>query len=1210
METKYSLTTLLSDMLKLQNNSYQIISSLSDLVSSKSETVEIPIVGTNGTTSKVIVPSFGSMKSQLQRIERDIKSLSGISDSTASVRLSDGTFRKILVSNLQKEAEDIKSMPIPSSFATKENWFFESFLNPLLYISFDLGSQVKYNTENVEVSRYILNIDTDNKRRVFGEYFLKKSDISYSTFSNILMTNDIKYFLDKSIIPLPPRSIRYSGKFSITKITDSSVLDSASNTKKRLIKAKLDKLTYNDTLSSYDGTQTLKIGDFLIVNNERKNTRYEVVSVDSGDRSVSLRLVEGYDSLSMGVDVLSYYSVGESPVKVDVNIGFNEYSVIFIKPIDPDSKISSVNWSPGAGIYTNDLTTIENGQEISLSKYYQDKVIDFGSYIYSLAKEGMVPASLGVDPDAPVLNADEFKVIQINKHATDKSSVNDIRKLHSDKIRVYSDINNADSAIKDLRSKMQRTRYTSSQSENADRSTLDTAIQKKSSLSNLYSSIIDNINSISTSFSLSDIIGKYRVRGFFPMPIGKTSERTGTQEVVQFIIRYKYLSKDGNPNQPETIEFKDNNNTTRRGNFSTWTEIKSPSRKRVTDPVSGNITWYVESVENGDELNINSIDLPISEGDVIEFQVKSLSEAGWPSSPKESEWSEPIRVEFPSSLESQVKVSQIIQEAREEKVKIQLQKDLSQLGFTRHVLNSFEQNGKYFAHPATEVSSGFVSPEQNVISLFDKLNAMDAEISRLRGIIESVRGVLLVKVVDEIGQEYPVVNNTRLKLFAGNYRDQVQSLQIKKGVIVTKNYFIKLLNDSTNTLELYSRYWGSRFDRVQNSFSNGTTFLASDTDYNRIRRYDFVPIGLSNPDSREIAANGFIRELPSQSGQVLSQFMYCRYFTVDGKDKLYGDISNTDYRVFGTLNPIVLNTAATLATSTLDLEHTVDLNRQTSIAGLGSGDITKDFIWKGTSATEVVSVDAINTLSPDIYNTTIGVHISHPGIPLWVLNTTTTAQRIQNAQNSIRNSILANQPVGTTGALLQSPLFFEGTGSSSNRYSKIGFETNDQFLLGPRSVGSYLFINPSSHKNLSVDGSDSISIKVIKFGNSNAISIPLVFQYRMTDYFGLGKDGTGNLGGRLTPGKSDNLTYTKVIGIDIYSNIVAKERLSFDIEVTAKYYSVTVTNTDIPSRTFPAALDDLSGVILTKDVAISRDTYNQNVAPTRNPDSTSNFRSS
>jgi hypothetical protein len=40
--------------------------------------------------------------------------------------------------------------------------------------------------------------------------------------------------------------------------------------------------------------------------------------------------------------------------------------------------------------------------------------------------------------------------------------------------------------------------------------------------------------------------------------------------------------------------------------------------------------------------------------------------------------------------------------------------------------------------------------------------------------------------------EFAVTPNTTLKLFAGNYRDQVASLTIKKGVIITKNYFIKI----------------------------------------------------------------------------------------------------------------------------------------------------------------------------------------------------------------------------------------------------------------------------------------------------------------------------------------------------------------------------------------------------------------------------------
>ena len=177
MDTKYSLTTLLNDLLKLQNNSYQIITALSDVVSSNAETVSIPIQGATGTVQNVIVPSFGAMKNQITRLENDIKSLSGIGDVDTNVQLADGSFRKILVSKLQREAADITNMTLPKQFATKENWFFESFLNPLLYVEFNLSNQIKFNTENVEVSRYILNIDTDYKKRTFQDHLLNKENI-------------------------------------------------------------------------------------------------------------------------------------------------------------------------------------------------------------------------------------------------------------------------------------------------------------------------------------------------------------------------------------------------------------------------------------------------------------------------------------------------------------------------------------------------------------------------------------------------------------------------------------------------------------------------------------------------------------------------------------------------------------------------------------------------------------------------------------------------------------------------------------------------------------------------------------------------------------------------------------------------------------------------------------------------------------------------
>ena len=1197
MDTKYSLTTLLNDLLKLQNNSYQIINQLSQVVSSNSETVDIPIADANGTIQTVSIPSFGSMKNQLTRMENNIKSISGIGDYDSSVQLSDGTFRKVLISKLQKEADDITSMPIPKEFNTRENWFFESFLNPLLYVKFDLTNQIKYNTENVEVSRYILNIDSDNKKRVFTDNFLNKDDIQYQNFAKTILDNNITYFLDKDVTALPPRSVRFFGSFTVTKITDDTVTETIDsvNYQKRVLRIQLDKLQYSDSSSQYLLTQSLKIGDSLLVNTANKNTRYEVLGIESASRTVSIRLIEGFDPITIGKDVLSIYTENEAPVVANVSIGFNEYCVIFIKGIDPDSKIAAVNWSPGVGIYTNDLTIKNSKDEIvSLSTYYQNEVVDFGSYLYSIAKDGLIPSTLGLTPDAPAVSGSDFKVLQVNKHITDSSSLNDLKKLQSDKLRVQSTITALDSSISSLRSKIQTTRYSTKQLEDTDRNELSRLIDEKNSQSSLFSSIIDDINKIGTSNSVEDLTPKYRVRGFFPMPAAKTSPRTAPQEVVQFAIQYKYLSKDGGANQPDQITFVDNDGQTRRGTFTTWIEVKSDVRKRIIDPETGNTTWAVEDVENADIVNINCIDIPISFGESVQFRVKSLSESGWPVSPKESDWTDIVTIEFPSEFESSPDVNSILEEAKNEKVRIELQAELQSLGVIKHVANSMDQGGKYFAHPSLEISSGFLTPEQNIISLFDKLISMDTELASLRAVLESARGVLVVRLVDEAGTEYEVTPNTTVKLFAGNYRDQVASLPIKKGVIITKNYFIRLSNSSASNLELYARFWGSKSAIAQPSYASGTTAISpynpADSDYNRTRKYDYVPIGLSNPTSDELNY-GYSNQYPSASSQVLGQFIQSRYISITGTKRLYGEVDGANYGVYKSLPQIGIGTPG-LSTSFTDVEYNCSLAAMTTINGLATGAAAAgDFIWKGsvgaTTSASVVSVAAIDAV-PLLYDSTILVHINHPDIQDFI---STTGPNI-TASQSIRNSIFANQPEDTASSNLQTPFAYWGPAGGTTflgKTNKVGFEPNDQFLIGRKSTGAYLFLNPNSYDDLVVDGSDSLSYKTIKFGDTNTISIPVTFQYRMTDYFGDGANGLGNVGGVRGTSKGANLTYTKTIGIDIYSNPINKERFSFDIEVTARYYSRTLAGAALPGRTFQAALNDLTGTLTTVNPRTSRD---------------------
>jgi hypothetical protein len=1187
MDTKYSLTTLLNNLLKLQNNGYQIITKLSDVVSSNADIVEVDVIDGSGVIQKVYVPSYGSLKNQIVKLENDIKNISGIGDTSSSVQLSDGSFRKILVSSLKKEASDIQRMQLPTTFNKKENWFFESFLNPLLYVTFDLTNQIKYETENIEVARYILNLDTDEKLRIFSDRFFQKSDIKFQDFVRILLDNDIQYFLDKEVIDMPPRSIRFSGNFTVTDVFDDTITETVNSTtlQKRVLRVKLDKLTYDDNQSNFLGTQQLKIGDSLIVNSGRNNTRYEIVNIEPSTRIISVRLIEGFDPILIGKDVLNFYGEDLVPVIAEVPIGFNEYCVIFVKPIDPDSRIQSVNWSPGVGMYTNDLSIVDptTGKTISLSSYYQNEVVDFGAYLYSTVKDKTPSAIYGVIPDSPTLDSANFKVLQINEHLTSTGSFQSLQKLQADKLRVQSQIKSLDNSIAQLRTKTQSTKYSSQKLFDTDNNDLTRLINDRSSQSTLYASIIDDINKISVSENVDSLTPKYRVRGFFPIPVAKNSERTTPQEVVQFSIQYRYLKKDGSANSPKQIEFADNNGQTRRGTFSPWVEYKTDIRKRRLDPDTGIATWMVEDVENADTVNINQIDIPIQQGEAIEFRVKSISEAGWPVTPLESDYSNIIRVDFPTEFESIPSATSIIEQSKKEQVKVDLQSELVNMNLDKVSASTISLGGKFYTADSMHIASGFLTPENNIISLFDKLNQMDQEITRLRSLLANAKGILTVKIVDEDGQEYSVQNNSTVRIFAGNYKDQVAALPIKKGVIITKNYFVKLINNTASNLEMYSRVYGSRYVTVNSSVSGGIGYNGSDSDYNVTRRYDFVPVGLSNPSLDSASGYSFINQIPSQSEQVKSQFVNSRYLAVDGKDVLYSPIDSSGLSIDSLF---YLGSGVSFSDFLDQKEWTGSIPSSFSSAQIGS---SSDFIWKGGTSTDKISYTQINS---NDYSNGLFVHINHPEIKSWIdesENNPTIVNTI-TVPKYVRNSILSNIPKPNIGYNYQTAVCKEGgIGSNSNIYAKIGFSENDKYLIGPRSVGAYLFLNPNSHKNIIVDGSESISVKNISLGNSNAISIPVTFQYRMTDYFGSGDSGLGNVGGIPSAGPNTNIEYTKTIGLDIYSNPLDKERFSFDIEITARYYSKSLISKDIPSRTFESAIDDLNNTLKVLNPQTSRD---------------------
>lgn len=1094
-----SLTSLLNDLLKYQNNSLEILNALTNATTTQSDFVTVKVTDSSNVVQTVTIPSFAVIKSQIEVLNNNVKSLTGLGDkASASVKLDDGSFRKVLMTSFQKEAADINKLDIPSTFNKKENWFFESFLNPLLYVSFNLTEQVKFNTEQVELARYILNIDTNSKMNVFNNYILNKN-LTFNEFSNLLTQNSITYFLDKDVINLRPRAVKYWGQFTVQNI----MLDTIDS--KRIFSAQLDKLNISDISSTKQNTISLKINDQLVLN----SSRFEITSIDNATNKVTLKLIEGYEAIVKG-SILNYYSSQTSDVIVDINVGFNEYDVIFIKPIDPDSKIKANNWSPGVGIYSNNLLiTLPDGSQTTLGTYYQNEVVDFGAYLYAAVKDKTIPSIYAIKPDSTTLNLSDFKVIQINEHITKGSLATELNKLQIDKNNTSARIASIDKSISELRNKIQTTQYSSNKVAESDNLTLNRLIAERDSASALYNSIVNDIVSKSNE-NLDYYNAKWRVRGFFPIPSGKYSDRTGTQEIIQFKIQYRYLSKNGGANAAQQIKYNDLNGNSINGSFSNWNEIVTPIRKKIEDPISGNIIWSVEDTENPESININQIDIPISAKEMVEFRVKSISEAGWPATPQESNWSNSIIVEFPSEYESSQNASDIAEQAKKDKVRIDLLAEINKLNIDKLAALSITQNEKFFISDSKSIASGFLTSENNIITLFDKLNQMSSEIESLKAALNNAKGLISVSIIDELGQEYKVENNQLLKIDAPDYEYEAQKLAKPKGVIITKTYFLKIANSSASELSLYSRMFGSADTALPLT-------ITDDSDYNLLRKYKQVPIAFSYPaETRSVSPIAI--KIPFASEQTKGQFVYSRYTDLKG-NSLYEAASDRFWEI-GPIPSVVTSSESNY---------------------IFSGKFTGGVAQKLTTNDVETSTD---------YNQYLWMHILHPQIAIGATYSGVKISKFATLSKSIGN-INANE--------------------------RICFDENDKYLIGPNSVGAFLFMNPKEISLIRTDGNDSNSTKIVKFGTDSAIIIPLTFQYRMSDYSGVGTDGIGNIGGKMV--KDEDLEYSKTIGIDIYHSILDKSKLSFDLNITAKYKSKLFTQSTIPERTFENVINDLTKTV-------------------------------
>jgi hypothetical protein len=812
MPIQSSFPTVADQVISSNKNIIEILGQINSLTTTQDQSVNIKIYDENGILRTFAVPSFTSLKNDIDRLNNNINSLYSIDANGSMISTSSqNKYKKIITVDLNREPNAVGTLGALTKFKAVNNWFFDGLMSPIISVELDLSGKVENNVRKVLSRRYIVDFASDGSGNLtaLGQSALNSFNTQFRGNSSILVTDFENWHnttpgvlyptnpqFDEQVFDLDPHDLLYDGQFNVREIQQDKI-----NKKLWYV---LDTLTY--LVRSNNETAQLSIGSEVIINSIQTSTRYKVIEVSTAESSPRVRFerVEGMEAIPVGIGTLKIYSPVIYNKKVKISVGYNERNVIFIKPINADLNLLSRNWSLGTGLWTNDLILDSTAQQngLTMEQFYTDYVYDYGTVLKDLVAK-KTPNSLAGTPASPTLNAANFKVVQINKHLTDTPDSNLLKQKHNYQLTLNSEIQQIQDSIVSKNSKSKFVRFKSESDKKQVNLEIEELSRKKDSKSKLLSTTTQEIIQLSNS-PQTKVKPKFRIRGFWTVPSAVITRGTKPQEVVQFRVQYRYLSKDGSEAPVETFAI---DATQKKGAFSNWNEFKTDARKRTYNKGTGEYTWEIEDVEKADTPNINQLDLDIQANEKIEVRIKSISEVGWPESPVESDWSEILSIEFPDDLNNVLNENDfILKAATSEDLKIKMNQELSSKGLDDHLADTIVVNNVTFHHEATKILSGMKDENGVALDLFTYLKSLQERITSLEERIQRVKGELEIVILRN-NQEFVVANGseTTFNIECEDYLDNYTGSGIPTGrvyannIYVIKDFVVKVRNKSTSS---------------------------------------------------------------------------------------------------------------------------------------------------------------------------------------------------------------------------------------------------------------------------------------------------------------------------------------------------------------------------------------------------------------------------
>ena len=834
MENANSIKEYYIKIEKMMNNAVNILTAIEQSLSTQSPEINIDLVNTNSNedivSTSLRIPSYLYLENKIEQLDNIISNLFTIPKSgEAWFEKTSNMYKLALVkSNNAPVIPEISNLST-LGFNIKENNIFKDLVNPKTYIRLNIKNLPEYITQ-MAVNKFIIYNSSDAD-------YLKLFD-SYSDVKNALFNKQkgVDYEEYESIIDLPIKADKFKSFFKIETINDEDLEN---------IKLRLDTLTYYDKEDS-SIQYNIKKGDLLCLSNDYAIYRVKDIqniynNINADDTNEYYITVEEYighirlqtyeENSEMYLQI--YNESYDSYHYVDIPLEENPNIIVFISALHNNirSSYSNAIHLDLNQIYMRDQNgnyiLDEGDNKISYIDYYKKYCKNIGDLMDGISKISYPQITNFTNDELKRLtDSDELKnivtntlysnddiilkVTRINSHLIDEEITKNVINLHNQKNEINNQLKAVQDNVDQIYSQLTSTDFTqqSNISQDSLRSQLNDYYNERLTLEKQLVSIVDNIDKVKSNIlGISD--SKYRVRGVTdandrydssiesPIVAFLHNQFGDNCDIIGMDVEYKYKTAT-----KDSTSILSNNDVL----FTDWNKLHNIERERYLkfDPSSNKYTIeYSNYNSTSNVIKWNQIDIPINQGEDVVIRVRYKYNIGQPFINLYTPWSDETTVIFPNEYSETTDISSILSINDNDVINASFLNTLIRNGYEEHIAGKLIDNAQIFYHMPENIYSGFNTPENNLISLKDKLIEINNEMTTYKAAIDA-----------EVNSKYEIYlewDNNTIKL-SNSSINNIAINEVINGVtdsFIKKEMNIVIKNTGNIPIKFYSMFPGN-----------------------------------------------------------------------------------------------------------------------------------------------------------------------------------------------------------------------------------------------------------------------------------------------------------------------------------------------------------------------------------------------------------------